>query len=184
VTCVSWEDATAFCEWLSAEEGRAYRLPSEAEWEFACRAGTETIFFWGDDPDDGEGYLNAADLSGSPRGRPWTYKFNFNDGYVVTAPVGHFKPNAFGLRDMLGERLGVVRRLVRRVPSGGGGRSHGACGRLAPRVPRRRLVRRRGALPVGVPQQEHARVPVRPPRVPLGLQFGGSVRSVVGPVKR
>ena len=102
MTCVSWEDATAFCEWLSAEEGRAYRLPSEAEWEFACRAGTETIFFWGDDPDDGEGYLNAADLSGTPDGRNWKYKFNFNDGYVVTAPVGRFKPNAFGLRDMLG----------------------------------------------------------------------------------
>ena len=88
VTCVSWDDATAFCQWLSREEGRTYRLPTEAEWEFACRAGTDTLFFWGDDPDAGEGYLNAH--------------FNFWDGYAATSPVGRFKPNAFGLHDMLG----------------------------------------------------------------------------------
>jgi len=102
VTCVSWDDAVAFCHWLSREEGRTYRLPTEAEWEYACRAGTDTLFFWGDDPDDGQGYLNGADETGTPDGRAWRYKFNFKDGYAATSPVGRFKPNAFGLCDMLG----------------------------------------------------------------------------------
>jgi formylglycine-generating enzyme required for sulfatase activity len=102
VTCVSWDDAVAFCHWLSREEGRTYRLPTEAEWEYACRAGTDTLFFWGDDPDDGQGYLNGADETGTPEGRAWSYKFNFKDGYATTSPVGRFKPNAFGLCDMLG----------------------------------------------------------------------------------
>jgi len=102
VTCVSWDDATAFCQWLSREDGRTYRLPTEAEWEYACRAGTDTFFFWGDDPDDGEGYLNGADETGTPDGRSWTYKFSFKDGYAATSPLGRFKPNAFGLYDVLG----------------------------------------------------------------------------------
>ncbi len=102
VTSVSWDDAMAFCQWLSREEGRTYRLPTEAEWEFACRAGTETLFFWGDNPDAGKGYLNAADQTGGPSGRAWLHKFNFKDGYPATSPVGRFKPNAFGLYDMQG----------------------------------------------------------------------------------
>jgi len=102
VTSVSWEDAVAFCQWLSREDGRTYRLPTEAEWEYGCRAGTDTLFFWGDDPDAGTGYLNAADETGTPDGRSWTYKFNFKDGYAATSPVGRFKPNAFGLHDMQG----------------------------------------------------------------------------------
>ena len=103
VTCISWDDAVAFCQWLSREEGRTYRLPTEAEWEYACRAGTETLFFWGDNPDAGQGYLNAADLTGAPDGLRWPKNaFSFRDGYAAVAPVGRFKPNAFGLRDMLG----------------------------------------------------------------------------------
>jgi formylglycine-generating enzyme required for sulfatase activity len=102
VTCVSWDDAVAFCQWLSQKEGRTYRLPTEAEWECACRAGTDTLSFWGDDPDAGEGYLNAGDETGTPSGGAWMHKFGFRDRYVTTSPVGRFKPNAFGLHDMLG----------------------------------------------------------------------------------
>jgi eukaryotic-like serine/threonine-protein kinase len=102
VTCVTWDDAMAFCQWLSREDRRAYGLPTEAEWEYACRAGTHTVFFWGDDPDSSEGYLNGADETGTPDERSWPYKFHFMDGYAATSPVGRFKPNAFGLYDMLG----------------------------------------------------------------------------------
>lgn len=115
VVHISWDDATAYINWLNAnakyseELGCApfYRLPTEAEWEYACRAGTKTEFFWGtNEPTDGDGYLNAADASGTPNGGAWSEIFGdvwlFNDGYVATAPVGSFKPNAWGLYDMAG----------------------------------------------------------------------------------
>ena len=101
VVHVSWNDATAFCRWLSETTGRLVHLPGETEWEYACRAGTQTAFFWGDDPDDGEGFCNAADLTAREQYPNWP-AFNFADGYVSTSPVGTFKPNAFGLYDMAG----------------------------------------------------------------------------------
>ncbi|MDO4559231.1 MAG: formylglycine-generating enzyme family protein [Planctomycetia bacterium] len=110
VVCVSWNDAQAYLDWMNekaefdSELGFKpfYRLPTEAEWEYACRAGSRTEFFWGNEPKDGKGYLNAADESGAPNGNKWSYSFPFNDGYVTTAPVGSFKPNAWGLYDMHG----------------------------------------------------------------------------------
>ncbi len=114
VVCVSWDDAQKYIEWLnenaeySEELGfkPVYRLPTEAEWEYACRAGSKTEFFWGsNEPEDGEGYLNAADESGTPNGMKWNSCFPFNDGYVATSPVGSFKPNAWGLCDMAGNAL-------------------------------------------------------------------------------
>lgn len=102
VTCVSWEDAVAFCEWLSQSEGRQYRLPTEAEWEYACRAGTDTAFFWGDEPSNGKGYLNGADSSGKPDGGFWGNPFRFHDGHVRTSPVGSYRSNGYGLYDMHG----------------------------------------------------------------------------------
>ncbi len=101
VVCVNWEEAQAYARWLSAETGQRYRLPSEAEWEYAARAGTRTRRYWGDDPDDGCAYNNGLDR---------TYKAYFDhnsgadctDGAVWTSPVGAYEPNAFGLHDMLG----------------------------------------------------------------------------------
>jgi len=108
VVCVSWHDAVEFCRWLGHREGRRYRLPTEAEWEYACRAGTETVYHWGDRPEDGAGWCNVADQSAkaefSKVPSP-SLLFPWSDGYVFTAPVGQFRPNAFGLYDMHGNVL-------------------------------------------------------------------------------
>lgn len=101
VICVSWNDAVAFCNWLSSKTGKAVRLPTEAEWEYCCRAGTETAYCWGDDPDQGKGWCNAADKTGKREFRSWR-TFAWEDGYVLTAPVGTFRANGFGLHDMHG----------------------------------------------------------------------------------
>ena len=87
VVCVSWNDAHRYVAWLSAKTGRTYRLLTEAEWEYAARAGTTTARYWGDDI--GVDNANCGDCDS-----PW------DD--TQTAPGGSFKPNAFGLHDMLG----------------------------------------------------------------------------------
>jgi formylglycine-generating enzyme len=96
VVYVSWNDAVAFCEWLSHKEGAQYRLPTEAEWEYACRAGSTTRYYFGDDDSQLGEYAWYADNLQSHR-----------DGVLDildswTHPVGQKKPNAFGLYDMHG----------------------------------------------------------------------------------
>jgi formylglycine-generating enzyme required for sulfatase activity len=85
VTCVSWNDAKAFCDWVAKKTGRAARLPTEAEWEYACRARTVTKWSWGDDESKAGEYA-------------WT---GANAGQL-THPVGQKKSNGFGLYDMHG----------------------------------------------------------------------------------
>ena len=87
VVGVSWNDVVAYVKWLSEKTGEPYRLPSEAEWEYAARAGTTTRYPWGDDPGK-----NRANFFNS--GSQWSGK--------QTAPVASFEPNAFGLYDMIG----------------------------------------------------------------------------------
>ncbi|MBI5395746.1 MAG: SUMF1/EgtB/PvdO family nonheme iron enzyme [Verrucomicrobia bacterium] len=105
VSCISWNDAMAFCKWLNERETKAggpprtlsglppgytFRLPAEAEWEYACRAGKQTKFWWGDTKEGGDGRLN------------WNGKA---DGFEFTSPVDHYGSrgrNKFGLADMLG----------------------------------------------------------------------------------
>lgn len=103
VTCVNWNDARAYADWLSRVTGNKYRLPSEAEWEYAARAGTTTARFWGNDPSQACGYANVGDqeLKNKVKGVTWEIH-NCNDGYGYTSPVGSFKPNKFGLYDMQG----------------------------------------------------------------------------------
>ncbi|TGO02117.1 hypothetical protein PN36_30200 [Candidatus Thiomargarita nelsonii] len=102
VACVSWNDGVAYAEWLSEQTGQTYRLPTEAEWEYAARAGTETARYWGNDPDKACGYANVHDnTSKKENGFSWAHH-NCTDGYAQTAPVGQFKQNKFGLYDMLG----------------------------------------------------------------------------------
>jgi len=104
VACVSWEDAAAYVEWLARRTGRAYRLPTEAEWEYAARAGTTTSRHWGDDGEAGCAFANGADRSTVgkvPLASTWGAAA-CDDGHAWTAPVGSFPANAFGLHDMLG----------------------------------------------------------------------------------
>jgi formylglycine-generating enzyme required for sulfatase activity len=84
---VSWNDAVAYAAWLSGQAGKRYRLPTEAEWEYAARAGTETTYWWGNDIKQGLANCRTC-------GSKWDGK--------STAPVGSFKPNAFGLFDTSG----------------------------------------------------------------------------------
>jgi len=102
VVCVSWNDAEEFCKWLSGKEGKTYRLPTEAEWEYACRAGTTTRYYSGDDPETLAKVGNVADATYKAKFPECKYTIKASDGYVFTSPVGSFKPNAFGLYDMHG----------------------------------------------------------------------------------
>jgi formylglycine-generating enzyme required for sulfatase activity/TPR repeat protein len=87
VAIVSWIDASAYAKWLSRQTGKHYRLPTEAEWEYAARAGTTTRYWWGSDVGK-----NRANCDGC--GSQWDYE--------QTSPVGSFTPNAFGLHDTAG----------------------------------------------------------------------------------
>ncbi len=102
VTNVTWHDAQAFCEWLTHHDKRTYRLPTEAEWEYACRAGTQTAWFTGDREEALCAAANVADATLRGRlGAAWKVSA-WADGYPFTAPVGSFRPNAWGLYDMHG----------------------------------------------------------------------------------
>jgi formylglycine-generating enzyme required for sulfatase activity len=101
VVNVSWYEAVDFAKWLSQKTGQTYRLPTEAEWEYAARAGAKTKYFWGNNPDDACKYANVADLSAKKRWKGWT-AFYCDDKFLVSSPVGSFQPNQFGLYDMLG----------------------------------------------------------------------------------
>lgn len=103
VVCVSWDDAKAYVGWLSRKTGKSYRLPSEAEWEYAARAGTTEARYWGESPDQACAYANVMDSTGKAQMHGVTWEVhNCTDGYAYTAPVGRFRPNAFGLYDMIG----------------------------------------------------------------------------------
>jgi len=106
VMCVSWNDAHAFLQWLSKETGRHYRLPSEAEWEYAARARSSTRYPFGDDPAQLCKYANTYDQSGKAAITRLTGKTReaipCDDHAALTNVVGMYKPNAFGLYDMLG----------------------------------------------------------------------------------
>jgi formylglycine-generating enzyme required for sulfatase activity len=106
VVNVTWDDAVAFCKWLSKKESKKYRLPTEAEWEYACRAGTTTRYCFGDSEADLKGRANIADqwLQEAFDAKAYSdYGFmSWNDGYPFTSPPDHFKPNSWGLYDMHG----------------------------------------------------------------------------------
>jgi formylglycine-generating enzyme required for sulfatase activity len=98
---VNWQDATAFARWLSEQTSGTYRLPTEAEWEYACRGGTNSKRPWGDRSENACQYANVADMTARTEWPDWV-THECDDGYAVSAPVGDFQPNGFGLYDILG----------------------------------------------------------------------------------
>ena len=103
---VSWDDALAYTRWLSKQTGKRYRLPTEAEWEYASRGGTTSTWFWGDDASQTCTYANVFDRGHEAEVRSrYTITWepaDCGDGYAETAPVGSFKPNGFGVHDTAG----------------------------------------------------------------------------------
>jgi formylglycine-generating enzyme required for sulfatase activity len=101
--CVSWMDANAYVQWLSQTTGKPYRLLSEAEFEYAARAGSRSRFGFSDDAADLCKFVNGADRAAKAAGLPADAPYmNCSDGYPFTAPVGSLAANAFGLSDMIG----------------------------------------------------------------------------------
>lgn len=100
---VTWNDAMALARWLSEREGATYRLPTEAEWEYACRAGSDLRYPGSDDP---QALLRQGNTFDADAARYWprweAFALAGSDGYAFTAPGGSFRANAFGLYDMLG----------------------------------------------------------------------------------
>lgn len=109
VVCVSWSDATAYCAWLGKRDKAVYRLPTEAEWEYACRAGSTGFLNFGDDPALAPKHANLADVDLEKAHKGLTLRQQAvdvakdpGDGHAYTAPVGRYPANAFGLHDMHG----------------------------------------------------------------------------------
>ncbi len=119
VVRVSWNRAMDFCAWLSEKTGLAFTLPAEAEWEHACRAGTDTPFYWGGLDTDFSGHANLGDARLSEFARNTYIQVNllekpnryddwipkeerFDDGHFIAAEVGRYAPNPWGLFDMHG----------------------------------------------------------------------------------
>ncbi len=143
VVRVSWERAMAFCRWLSQETGMKFTLPTEAQWEYACRAGSQTPLSYGDVDADfsawanvadkalsvrpgstgglesninahfGKGILESAVYGGNP---PVADEIRFDDGAIATANVGSYKPNAWGLYDMHGNVCEWTRTTYKPYP--------------------------------------------------------------------
>ena len=113
---VSWDDAKAFVAWISQKTGKQYRLPTEAEWEYAARAGTTSPFWWG--PTVGADHANCEDCSAKPLRQ--------------STPTGTFRPNGFGLYDTSGNAAEWVEDCwnenYRGAPTDGSAWTTGQCG--------------------------------------------------------
>jgi formylglycine-generating enzyme required for sulfatase activity len=101
VVCVAWNDVQAYLRWLSEQAQEIYRLPSEAEWEYAARGGKKAPYPWGSRVDRECRYANLMDYNDENGG---TY-FKCNDEHLYTSPVAKFSANTYGLYDTIGNVL-------------------------------------------------------------------------------
>jgi formylglycine-generating enzyme required for sulfatase activity len=102
---ISWPEAKAYADWLAAKTGKPYRLISESEYEYAARAGSKTAWFWGGNDAKAKAceYANLHDEVGKEAHPNYVWSHVLcSDGAAENAEVGKYKPNAFGLHDMLG----------------------------------------------------------------------------------
>jgi len=140
---VSWSEARAFCKWLGQEAGRPCDLPTEAQWEYACRAGTASALSYGELDADFSKHANMADktaYSRRPKGKrggitPFPAEERSSDGQLVGCDVGSYAPNAWGLHDVHGNVAEWTRSVYRGYPY------DAADGRNAPDAEGRRVVR-------------------------------------------
>jgi formylglycine-generating enzyme required for sulfatase activity len=129
VVRVSWQDATDFCEWLSRQTGLRFSLPTESQWEYACRAGTATPMWYGSDQAIFDRFGNMADRKLEEMSRRVPGKFLYShhpdwvlrddrsfDHALVTANVGSYEPNPWGLHDMHGNVAEWTRSMYRPYP--------------------------------------------------------------------
>ncbi|UCH47634.1 MAG: SUMF1/EgtB/PvdO family nonheme iron enzyme [Betaproteobacteria bacterium] len=132
---ISWIQAYRYTRWLSEKTGKNYRLPTEAEWEYSARAGAGRARFLGIEPEEVCRYANVYDMTAEKELEFGMEMLPCDDGFDVTAPVGSFKPNAFGLHDMLGnvwewtEDCQAV--LWRNAPTDSSARVDGKCSERA-----------------------------------------------------
>jgi len=104
VVCVSWHTANAYVEWLNEQTSSgSYRLLTEGEWEYTARAGSSSVYWWGDDENEFCKFTNGVDQSAQLQFPNWERAAECDDEYVFTAPVGSYEsPNAYGVEDMVG----------------------------------------------------------------------------------
>lgn len=149
---VSWQKAMAFCDWLSQKTGRKVTLPTEAQWEYAARAGSGTPFYYGGLKEDFSAYANLADVTikelavtgvdPKPMKNPDRYydfvprDEHYNDGVLHLARVGKYQPNAFGLYDMIGNAAEWTRSKYLPYPWSDAEERNGASDAHAPRAVR------------------------------------------------
>lgn len=158
VVRVSWDEAMAFCDWLSQRTGRRVTLPTEAQWEYACRAGSASPFHFGDLSTDFSPHANLADAKLTefasdpytvdvPLANPTPYDdwipkdARFNDGALLTVAPGRYRPNVWGLHDMHGNAAEWTRSDDTSYPGSRSGTSDPAAPGDAAYGPGRRVVR-------------------------------------------
>jgi formylglycine-generating enzyme required for sulfatase activity len=167
--CISWDEARAYVGWLSRRTGKSYRLPTEAEWEYAARAGTQTMYSFGDDVINLCAYARFADLGSS---FPWGGTCRSDITTFGPIPVGRLRPNPWGLFDMHGNAWEWVEDCwtvnASEIPTDGSAFSGaGACAMR---------VTRGGSWPIGASRQRSA---TRVGRVPAASENHVGFRVVL-----